>query len=131
MALLDREHEQVRFTEFKSAFKQTFTTTPPSGTFYGQNPSGNHDYHNKERRDRTRSKDRATGRHRDSRPRNKSPHRPRRDSTHSPAFRDKNSRSGFALASTLMAPVKQISYWILGNSAVAWGRTLSPKWGVI
>ena len=30
MALLDREREQVRFTEFKSAFKQTFTTTPPS-----------------------------------------------------------------------------------------------------
>ena len=29
MALLDREREQVRFTEFKAAFKQTFTTTPP------------------------------------------------------------------------------------------------------
>jgi len=68
MALLDREREQVRFTEFKSAFKQTFTTTPPSGTFYGQNPSGNYDYrdHNKERRGRTRSRDRAMSRPKDS-----------------------------------------------------------------
>ena len=99
MALLDREREQVRFNEFKSAFKQTFTTTPPSDTFYGQNPSGNYDYHNKERRGRTRSKDRATGRHKDYRPRNKSPHRPRRDSTHSPGIRDNNNWSCFTFTS--------------------------------
>ena len=29
MACLDREHEQVRFTEFKAAFRQTFATPPP------------------------------------------------------------------------------------------------------
>ena len=34
MALIDREREQVRFTEFKSAFKQTFTTNPSSGTYF-------------------------------------------------------------------------------------------------
>ena len=33
MVLLDRDCEQVRFTEFKAAFRQTFA--PPSGTLYG------------------------------------------------------------------------------------------------
>ena len=41
MALLDREREQVRFTEFKAAFKQTFTTTPPpQAHFMAKTPVG-------------------------------------------------------------------------------------------
>ena len=68
MALLDRDREQVMLTEFKAAFRQTFTTTPPpSDTFYGQNPSRNYDSrdYSKEHRGRTHSKDRATSRHKD------------------------------------------------------------------
>ena len=45
MACLDREHEQVRFTEFKAVFRQTFPP-PSSDTFYGQN--SNKDYNSKE-----------------------------------------------------------------------------------
>ena len=33
MAQKDLEGERVRFTEFKSAFRQTFVATPPSDTF--------------------------------------------------------------------------------------------------
>ena len=66
MALIDREREQVRFTEFKSAFKQTFTTTPSSGTYYGKNFGGNYDHDNKEcRNSRSRSRDRNGSRSRD------------------------------------------------------------------
>ena len=95
MALIDREREQVRFTEFKAAFKQTFSTTPSSDTFYGKNFSGNYDYDNKEHRNRSprsRSRDRNAGRSRDFQQRNKSPNRPRQDSAHFPAFRDTNRR---------------------------------------
>ena len=132
MALLDREREQVRFTEFKAAFKQTFTTTPPSGTFYGQNPSRNYDCrdYNKERRGRTHSRDRATSRPKDSRSRDKSPYRPRRSNSHSPGIRDSNNRSASIFTSFhTNGPGK--TYFLPGHSVAAWGRALSLNWGVI
>ena len=86
MALIDRECDQVRFTEFKSVFKQTFTSTPSSGTFFGTNFDGKYKYDSKERRNsRSRSTDRHRGRN--SR-RDKSPFRPRRSSTTSPSHRN-------------------------------------------
>jgi len=85
MALIVREREQVRFTEIKSAFKQTFTTTPSSGTFFETNFGGKYKHDSKERRNsRSRSRDRNGGRSRDFRQRNKSPHRPRRNGSSSP-----------------------------------------------
>ena len=84
MALIDRECDQVRFTEFKSVFKQTFTSTPSSGTFYETNFDGK--YGSKERRNsRSRSTDRNRGRNSQ---RDKSPFRPRRSSTTSPSHRN-------------------------------------------
>ena len=38
MACLDREREQVRFTEFKSAFRQTFVPPPPQTHFMAKIP---------------------------------------------------------------------------------------------
>ena len=38
MACLDREHEQVRFTEFKAAFRQTFAAPPPQTHFMAKIP---------------------------------------------------------------------------------------------
>ena len=143
MALIDRECEQVRFTEFKAAFKQTFSTTPSSDTIFGKNFSGNYDYNNKERRSRSRSKDRNAGRSRDFQQQNKSPHRPRRDSTMEvldinpltvPTLQDLGTTTGqvpHSVASTLVVPVKKTVCWIPGPSEAVWGRIPSQKWGVI
>ena len=65
--LITWDREQVRFTEFKAAFRQTFAAPPPSGTFYGQNSSRDYDSkeYGRERRSRTRSMDRSLSRSRD------------------------------------------------------------------
>ena len=53
MAQKDHEGERVRFTEFKSAFRQTFVATPPSDTFFGQD-SKKTDYRDQKNRSRSR-----------------------------------------------------------------------------
>ena len=40
MALLDRDCEQVRFTEFKATFRQTFAAPPPQAHFMAEIPVG-------------------------------------------------------------------------------------------
>ena len=90
---MDRERERVRFTEFKSAFKQTFTTTPSSGTFFGTNFDGKYKHDSKERRNsRSRSTDRNRSRNSQ---RDKSPYRHRWNGSASPSCRNKSEfRSG-------------------------------------
>ena len=74
MAYLDREPDIIRFTEFKSAFKQIFAAPPPSNdTFYGQNITK--DYNSKEHPRECR--ERPDSRSRDSRRKYKSPYPPR------------------------------------------------------
>ena len=38
MALLDRDHEQGRFTECKASFRQTFVAPPPQAHFMAKTP---------------------------------------------------------------------------------------------
>ena len=87
------------FWQIRSLLGKLLAPPTPSGTFYGQNRSGDHDSkeYGRERRGRTRSKDRSTSRSRDFLPRTKSPHhtKTRRDSSASPhGSRNQNNRSG-------------------------------------
>ena len=131
MALIDREREQVRFTEFKAAFKQTFTTTPSSDTFFGKNLSGTMitTIRNVGVAPVPRTATQAeagTSNH------GTSPHTGPGGTV--PTLQDLGTTTGqvpHSVTSTLVVPLKQIFCWIPGHSAAVLGRTLSQKWGVI
>ena len=69
LASLDRQSEKMCFTEFKSAFRQTFSV-PPTETFVNFEKNHPKDYSNGQT-------DQRDSRFRDSRPRDKRPKSPR------------------------------------------------------
>ena len=90
MAQVDHEGG-VRFSEFKSAFRQTFVANPPSDTFFGQHSNKtDHRDHSRDQRSRSRSKERRQ----DSRTRRHNNFSPGWNDAQSSGFKHNNARSG-------------------------------------
>ena len=131
MALLDREREQVRFTELKAAFKQTFQPPPPQILFMGKTLVGTMitTIRNEGVAPVPRTALQAgtgTSSHGTS---------PRTGPGRTvPTLQDLGKTTGqvpHSLASTLVAPLRQIFCWITGHSTAVWVRIPLKKWGVI
>ena len=106
MAQKDLEGERVRFTEFKSAFRQTFVATPPSDTFFGQN-SNKTDYrdYSMDQRSRSLSKEHD----RDLEPEGGTTSHRRGTVLHHQGLSTTPGQVTLILASTARVPGKQIS----------------------